>query len=149
MKLNKEQIIKIQKNRDPFLMVDEVIEVLPGKKIHAKKILKEDEWFFKVHWPGDPNMPGVLQIESMTQACAICLQTLPEFEGKKIYLSKITKTTFLKKVLPNNDLEIFGKILSFKRGVANCEAYTKYNDEVASKSEITIIIPEIIKKIIK
>ena len=59
MKLNKKQIIKIQKNRDPYLLMDYATKVIPGKSVEGYKILKKNEWFFKVHWPGDPNMPGM------------------------------------------------------------------------------------------
>ena len=96
MKLNKDQILRIQKNRDPFLMVDEVINVIPGEKIYAKKYLNKDTWFFKVHWPGDPNMPGV-QLEAMTQACAIILQTKTNLR-KLIYISNIDKAYFKKRL---------------------------------------------------
>ncbi len=146
MKLNKDQILRIQKNRDPFLMVDEVINVIPGEKIYAKKYLNKDTWFFKVHWPGDPNMPGVLQLEAMTQACAIILQTKDEFEGKLIYISNIDKAYFKKKVTPDDDLEIHGNIISFKRGIAKCKAETYFKSDLASKAEINIIIPDQLNK---
>ena len=67
MKLSKKQIIKIQKNRDPYLLIDYATKVVPGKSVEGYKILKKNEWFFKVHWPGDPNMPGMLQVEAMVQ----------------------------------------------------------------------------------
>ena len=64
MKLNKSEILNFQKNRDEFLMFDEVTEVIPGKSARGYKNLNEDLWFFKLHWPGDPNMPASLQLES-------------------------------------------------------------------------------------
>ena len=114
MKFNKKQILDIQKNRDPFLMVDEIVDVIPGKSIVAKKYLNYDTWFFKVHWPGDPNMPGVLQLESMTQACALILQTKQEYQKKIIYVSNIDKAIFKNKVTPEDDLEIKAKLLHLK-----------------------------------
>ena len=65
MKLNKEEIIKIQKIGD-YLMIDEVTNVSPGVSSEGYKYLNGD-WFFKVHFPGDPNMPGMLQIEALMQ----------------------------------------------------------------------------------
>ena len=145
MKFNKKQILDIQKNRDPFLMVDEIIDVIPGKSIVAKKYLNYDTWFFKVHWPGDPNMPGVLQLESMTQACALILQTKQEYQKKIIYVSNIDKAVFKNKVTPEDDLEIKAKIITFKRGVAKCEAETFFKSKLASKAQINIIVPELLK----
>ena len=65
MKLNKKKILEYQQNRPPYLMIDFVDEVVPGKSAKGYKNLAKDEWFFKVHWPQDPNMPGMLQIESL------------------------------------------------------------------------------------
>ena len=60
--LSKEQILDYQQNRDPYLMIDCATEILPGESAKGYKDLSKDEWFFKVHWPNDPNMPGMLQI---------------------------------------------------------------------------------------
>ena len=149
MKLNKQEILGIQKNRDPFLMIDEILEVIPGKSIIAKKYLNIDVWFFKVHWPGNPNMPGVLQLESMTQACAMILQTKTEYKNKTIYVSNIDKAVFKNKVTPEDNLEIRAKIISFKRGVAKCEAETFFKSKLASKAQINIIIPDLLKQFTK
>ena len=97
MKLNRKQIIKIQKNRDPFLLIDYATKVVPGKSIEGYKILKKNEWFFKVHWPGDPNMPGMLQIEALVQMSALSILTLPDNKGKIMYLTNVNNSKFIKK----------------------------------------------------
>ena len=60
MRLNKQEILEYQQNKPPYLMIDFAEEVIPGKSAKGYKNLPEDEWFFKVHWPKDPNMPGML-----------------------------------------------------------------------------------------
>ena len=70
MILDKKDILDYQQNRPPYLMIDFVEEVIPGKYSRGYKDLKKDEWFFKVHWPSDPNMPGFLQIEALVQMCS-------------------------------------------------------------------------------
>ena len=65
--LNKQEILSYQQNRDPYLMIDYATEVVPGVSANGYKILNHDEWFFKVHWPTDPNMPGMLQVEALVQ----------------------------------------------------------------------------------
>ena len=62
MELDKEKILDYQKNRSPYLMIDHVTKVIPGKLSEGYKLLDEDEWFFKVHWKNDPNMPWMLQL---------------------------------------------------------------------------------------
>lgn len=144
MKLNHDEILKIQKNVDPFLMIDEITEVIPGSKIHAFKNMDADLWFFKIHWKGDPNMPASLQMESMTQASALILQTIEEYKNKLIYVAKVKEASFINKVVPGKKLEIFSEIKNFKRGIAECEAYTKIETMIASRAKFTIIIPEIL-----
>ena len=99
-------IKKYQQNREPYLMIDYATEVIPGKSAKGFKMLKENEWFFKVHWPNDPNMPGMLQIESLVQMCALSILTLPGNKGKVVYLTSATNLKFIKKILPNSKLEI-------------------------------------------
>ena len=149
MKYNKEEILKIQKNKDPFLMVDEIENVQPGTRIIAKKFLNPELWFFKVHWPGDPNMPGVLQVECMTQACALILQTQKEFENETIYISSIDKALFKQKVTPESELEIRGEIISSNRGIVKCKAETIFKSKLASKAQINIILPSQLNKFTK
>ena len=146
MKLSKNEILEYQQNRDPYLMIDYVDELVPGKSVKGFKILKEDEWFFKVHWKNDPNVPGMLQIESLIQMCALSILALPGNKGKVVYLVSANNLKFVKKILPGNRLEIDTKILSFKRGIANCEGIGKVGNELACKAEFNLILPEEIKK---
>ena len=67
LKLDKNDIIKYQKNRPPYLMIDHATEVIPGVSAKGYKDFPNDEWFFTVHWENDPNVPGMLQIESLVQ----------------------------------------------------------------------------------
>ena len=57
MELDKKKILEFQQNREPYLLIDHATEVVPGISSKGYKFLKNDEWFFKVHWPNDPNMP--------------------------------------------------------------------------------------------
>ena len=95
MKLNKKEILEYQQNRPPYLMIDFVDEVIPGKSAKGYKDLTEDEWFFKVHWPGDPNMPGMLQTEALIQMSALIVQTMPGNKGKTLYLVDANNLKFI------------------------------------------------------
>ena len=77
LKLDKSEILKYQKNRDPYLFLDFATKVVPGKSAEGYKDLTYKEWFFKVHWPGDPNMPGMLQLEALVQMSSLALLSLP------------------------------------------------------------------------
>ena len=86
LKLDKKQIHEYQQNRDPYLMIDFATEIIPGKSAKGYKDLKKDEWYFKVHWPNDPNMPGMLQIEALVQLSALTILSQQGNKGKLVYL---------------------------------------------------------------
>ena len=108
--LDKKQIYEFQKNREPYLMIDFATEIIPGKSAKGYKDLNDDEWFFKVHWPNDPNVPGMLQIEALVQMCALSILTLPNNKGKIMYLTSANNLKFIKKITPNNRLYINTKV---------------------------------------
>ena len=144
--LNKKQIEEYQKNKDPYLFIDFVDNVIPGDSIEGYKNLNLKEWFFRVHWPGDPNMPGMLQIESLVQMCALSILCLPGNKGKVMYLTSANNLKFIKKILPGSRLYIETKVRSFKRGLAICEGVGLVKKKIVCKAEFNLILPEEIKK---
>ncbi len=146
LEFNKDQICEYQQNRDPYLMIDFATEVIPGKSAKGYKDLSSDEWFFKVHWPNDPNMPGMLQIEALVQMSALSILSLPGNKGKVMYLTSADKIKFIKKITPNNRLYIETYVKKFIRGIASIDGKGFINDELVCKSEFNLILPEEIKK---
>tara|TARA_B100000242_G_C42906668_1_gene420441 strand:- start:97 stop:549 length:453 start_codon:yes stop_codon:yes gene_type:complete len=144
MKLNLKQICEYQQNRDPYLMIDYVEEVVPGKFANGYKDLKED-WFFKVHWPKDPNMPGMLQIEALVQMAALTILTMPDNKGKVVYLVSADNLKFKKKIIPGDRLKIETKLISWKRGMGNCTGKGTVNGEVACSADFSLILPDKVK----
>ena len=144
--LDKTQILDYQQNKPPYLMIDEALEIIPGESAKGYKELKNDEWFFKVHWENDPNVPGMLQIESLVQMSALSILSLPGNKGKVVYLISADKLKFIKKILPGSRLFIDTKIKSFKRGIAVCEGVGLIDKSLACKAEFNLILPEEIKK---
>ena len=143
--LNKKKIEEFQQNRDPYLMIDHANEVIPGKTSVGYKKLKKDEWFFKVHWPNDPNMPGMLQIEALVQMSSLAIVTLPGNKGKILYLVSATNLKFLKKIIPGDIFKIQTKIKSFKRGLALCQGVGMIKDKIACSADFTLVLPDMIK----
>ena len=82
MKLTITEIQEILPHRYPFLL-DSVEEVIPGERVVAKKNVTVNEQVFQGHFPGNPVLPGVLIIESLAQAGAVALLSMPEFKGKR------------------------------------------------------------------
>ena len=144
--LDKNGIEEYQQNRDPYLLIDYATEIIPGKSANGYKDLKNDEWFFKVHWPNDPNMPGMLQIESLVQMCALSILCLPGNKGKIMYLTSANNIKFIKKIVPNTRLYIETQIISYKRGVANCQGVGLVKKEIVCRANFNLILTEEIKK---
>ncbi len=103
--LGKAEIEAILPHRDPFLLIDEVIELEPGKRAVARKTLRADEWFLAGHFPDRPIMPGVLMVEGMAQTGAVAALTLEENEGKMVLFGGIDDVRFKRIVQPGDTLE--------------------------------------------
>jgi len=135
-----------QQNRHPYLMIDGADEVVPGVSAKGYKQLTQDDWFFAVHFPGDPNMPGMLQIEAMVQLGALMVLTLPGNKGKVMYLTGATNVKFLRKVLPGERLELETKLVSWKRGLGKCTGQGMVAGEIACKADFNIVMPDILSE---
>ena len=104
--LNQEQIKEIIPHRDPFLLIDEVLEMEVGKRVVARKYIKADDFWFKGHFPEKPVTPGVLMIEMLAQAGAVCILSQPEFKGKIGLFAGIDKARFKLQVHPGDTLRL-------------------------------------------
>ncbi len=142
MKLDKDQILQYQKNRDEFLMFDAVKEVVPGKSAKGYKELNKDLWFFKLHWPGDPNMPGMLQVEALIQLCAMAIFTLPGNKAKTMYLLNVNSAKFYNKVVPGDNFEIVTEVKSYKRGIAICKGEGYQSNVKSCSAEFSMILKD-------
>ena len=141
--LDLEGIKEYQQNREPYLMIDFVEEVIPSVSAKGYKDLKDD-WFFKVHWPKDPNMPGMLQIESLVQMAALMILTLKNNKGKIVYLVSATNLRFKKKIIPGDRLDIVTKLKSWKRGMGDCLGRGYVKNELVCSADFKIILPDIV-----
>ena len=91
-------------HRDPFLFLDEVLELEPGARVVARKEIRSDEWFLTGHFPGRPVVPGVIMVEALAQACAIAVLAMPENHGKLPLFAGIDKIRFKRIVSPGDTL---------------------------------------------
>lgn len=140
MILNREQIKEIIPHRDPFLLIDEVVEMETGKRIVAMKYVREDEYYFQGHFPQEKVMPGVLIIESLAQAGAVAILSMEEHRGKIAYFGGIKEAKFRQKVVPGDTLrlEVVLDRLRSKAGYGKATAYL--GDKIACQCEILFAI---------
>ena len=138
--LNKEEIKKIIPQREPFLMIDEVQEYVPGESAVAYKNVDENEWYFKGHFPGNPIMPGVLICESLAQTGAVAVLCMEENKGKNAVFGGIDKMKFKKMVVPGDRLKLEVKIIKRKGPVGVGEAVASVDGKIVAKGELTFAL---------
>ena len=112
-----EQIKEILPHREPFLMVDRVDELVPGKSAKCVKAVSGNEWYFLGHFAQKKVMPGVLIVEALAQAGGIALLTLDEMRGKLAFLGKLTNARFTAPVVPGDLLELDSEITAINGAV--------------------------------
>lgn len=138
--LNKEEIKAIIPQREPFLMVDEVEEFVPGQSCTAYKYVDIKEDYFKGHFPGNPVMPGVLICEALAQTGAIAILSLEENKGKNALFGGIDKLRFKKMVVPGDKLKLEVKVIKRKGPIGIGEAIATVDGKIAVKGELTFAI---------
>lgn len=137
-----EKIKKILPHREPFLMIDRIIENEPGVKTCAIKAVSGNEWFFMGHFDKTKVMPGVLILEAMAQAGGIALMTMEEMKGKLVYLARINKAKLMQKVVPGDLLEIETTITRLRGQIGTGEGIVKVNDKLVAKGEFVFAISD-------
>lgn len=140
MKLTKEDIKKIIPHRDPFLFLDEIVELESLKTGVGIKYVKEDDFFFEGHFPGKPVMPGVLIIESLAQVGAVILLSAPEYQGKIVYFTGISNAKFRRSVLPGDTLELRCELHKIRRGFGFGHAEAYIQGELACEADISFAV---------
>ena len=104
--LGREEIEAILPHREPFLLIDEVVELEPGERVVARKLVRPDEWYLAGHFPGRPVMPGVLIVEAMAQTGAVAVVSQEENRGRLALFAGIDAVRFKRIVEPGDELEL-------------------------------------------
>ena len=134
--MNRKDIEDIIPHRDPFLLIDKIIEVEPGKKIKAVKYVRQDEYYFKGHFPANPIMPGVLIVETIAQAGAVLALMMPENKGKLVLFAGIDRARFKRIVKPGDELTVKVELENFKRNIGKAKGMAMVGNDTACTVEI-------------
>jgi len=140
MELNSNQIQEILPHRYPFLLIDKVVELEPGKSCKALKNVTANEMHFMGHFPQEHIMPGVLIVEALAQAGAVIILSLEENKGKIAYFAGIDKCKFKQKVIPGDTLELTVEIVKQKGPIGYGNAVATVNGKVAVQAQLTFAI---------
>src|SRR5438105_15614445 len=135
------QIMRIIPHRYPFLLIDRVLELEVGKRVVAIKGVTANEPQCTGHFPGRPIMPGVLMVESMAQAGAVAVLSVPENRGKLALFAGIDDCRFRRTVLPGDTLRIEVTVEKLSRLFGKARTVASVDGEVAVEATLSFVIP--------
>jgi 3-hydroxyacyl-[acyl-carrier-protein] dehydratase len=140
--LGREQIEAILPHRDPFLLIDEVVELEPGARVVARKRVRGDEWWFAGHFPGRPVMPGVLIVEAMAQAGAVAVLSQEENRGRIAFFGGIDGVRFKRIVEPGDELELECRLEAVRGPIGKGKATAKVDGKLAARGTLTFAVEQ-------
>ena len=132
------EIMDMIPHRYPFLLVDRITECVPGKYSKGYKNLTMNEEFFQGHFPNNPIMPVVLQIEAMAQCSAPILCTLPEYKGKLTLFAGVDNVRFKNIVRPGDRLDMLIELTKVKGPIGKCHATGSVDGKIVVEADLTV-----------
>ena len=141
--LTRPEIEAILPHREPFLLIDEVLELEPGERVVARKTVREDEWYLAGHFPGRPVMPGVLIVEGMAQTGAVAVLSQEENRGRLALFAGIDDVRFKRIVVPGDTLELRCEITRLRNPVGKADAEATVDGELACRAQLTFALTEL------
>lgn len=140
MELNSNEIQQILPHRYPFLLVDRILDYLPGQMAKGMKCVSANEMQFLGHFPQKHVMPGVLIIEALAQTGAVAILTEEENRGKIVLFGGIKSARFKRQVIPGDVLELSCEIIQKRGAVGIGKAVATVKGEIAVTAELTFAI---------
>ncbi len=142
MELDIDQIEAILPHRYPFLLVDKIMECVPGESAKGLKCVAADEPFFQGHFPGYRVMPGVLIIEALAQVGAVAILTEEKNKGKLALFGGIKNARFKRQVRPGDVLELECRLTARKGPVGFGTAQARVEGKLACGAELTFVLTD-------
>jgi 3-hydroxyacyl-[acyl-carrier-protein] dehydratase len=136
----RDEIETILPHREPFLLIDEVTELEPGRRVVARRDVKADDWWFPGHFPERPVMPGVLIVEAMAQAGAVAVLIEEANRGKIAFFAGIDDCRFKRVVEPGDVLTLVCDIDTVRGPIGRGKATAHVGSELAARGILTFAV---------
>ena len=140
--LDRRAIEAILPHREPFLLIDEVVELEPGSRVVARKRVRSDEWYLSGHFPGRPIMPGVLIVEAMAQTGAVAVLSEEENRGRLALFAGIDGVRFKRIVEPGDELELTCDLEKVRGPIGKGRAEARVDGELAARGTLTFAVEQ-------
>jgi 3-hydroxyacyl-[acyl-carrier-protein] dehydratase len=140
--LDRAGIEAILPHREPFLLIDEVLELEPGERVVALKRVREDEWYLRGHFPGRPVMPGVLIVEAMAQTGAVAVLSEEENRGRIALFAGIDDTRFRRIVEPGDELQLECTLQQVRGPIGKGRARATVDGQLAARGTLTFAVEQ-------
>jgi 3-hydroxyacyl-[acyl-carrier-protein] dehydratase len=141
--LDRSGIEAIIPHRAPFLLIDEISELVAGDHSVGRYTVPADAWYLRGHFPGRPIMPGVLQVEALAQVGAVCGLAHPDFAGKLALFAGIEEARFKRIVVPGDTLDLRCSITRLRGPVGKAEAAASVAGDLACRAKLTFALTEL------
>lgn len=138
--LGRAEIEAILPHREPFLLIDEIVELELGIRAVARKTVREDEWYLAGHFPGRPIMPGVLIVEAMAQTGAVAVLSEEENRGRLALFAGIDDVRFKRLVQPGDELELTCVLERVRGPIGKGRATAHVAGELAARGTLTFAV---------
>jgi 3-hydroxyacyl-[acyl-carrier-protein] dehydratase len=136
----RDTIESILPHRPPFLLLDEVVELEPGRRVVAMREVRADDWWFPGHFPERPVMPGVLIVEAMAQAGAVAVLIEEENRGKIAFFAGIDDCRFKRVVEPGDVLTLSCEIDTVRGPIGRGKATAHVGEALAARGTLTFAV---------
>ena len=136
----RDAIESILPHRAPFLLLDEVVEMVPGERVAATYRVPEDGWWFAGHFPERPVMPGVLIVEAMAQTGAVAVLAEEENRGRIAFYAGIDDCRFKRVVSPGETLSLVCEIDQVRGPIGRGKATAHVGSELAARGTLTFAV---------